>query len=759
MMAIAFMGYVLPWGQMSFWGATVITNLFSAIPFMGEHIAFWLWGGFSIGNATLTRFFSFHYALPFVLLGLVGLHLAILHQLGSTSPFGSTKNTDKLAFYPYFYVKDYFGTVFWFFSLCCFVIYAPDMLGHSDNYIEADPLVTPIHIVPEWYFLPYYALLRSIPNKLGGVFVMALSLAVGFLLPFCRVVIRSSLYQSRAFYNGVVWFFIAVFILLGFLGGQPIEAPYTVFAQLLAFGYFSFFIAIVLSDYAISLHSFVMPKSYLFSHKRVVLQLLDRSFLGWTLGAKGKGKFSKLRSVPWRTHKKSGFVYSWLWMLRKLSQIVYFAKQTQHRVSQNYGHVLQQRSQVSLFFIGHPYHLVTASPWPLSISFCLGTLLLGTMAFFHRFASSNFVMTIGLLTLLYIMFSWFVDIAREGTFAGDHSVAVQRGLKYGMLLFILSEVLFFFAFFWGFFHSSLVPAVQIGGVWPPHGISVFNPWDVPLLNTLILLTSGASVTWAHFAVRTISQKYGSLSFVFSGATRDDFWLRCRIFRGQKGFFHLVTTEYMLHKIAKKAQIWYPFTSLLTLSRCWWRLLLRGIKNKFKRFSMLNRYLPRNFSVMVMSASPSLLLARVNLVHPRWLALVFHQGLFFMFAISYVWYGYRSFLQLISRTRQEVLIGFSSTIVLGALFTLIQFYEYQHASYTIADSVYGSTFFLTTGFHGLHVLVGTLLLAVSAYRMYFYHFTARHHIGMEAAIWYWHFVDVVWLGLYISVYHWGGAVLV
>jgi quinol-cytochrome oxidoreductase complex cytochrome b subunit len=241
MMAIAFMGYVLPWGQMSFWGATVITNLFSALPFIGERIAFWLWGGFAVGNATLTRFFSFHYALPFVLLGVVGLHLALLHQIGSTSPLGSTKNTDKIAFYPYFYIKDYFGTLVWLIIFLSFVFYSPDILGHSDNYIEADALVTPTHIVPEWYFLPYYALLRSIPNKLGGVLAMALSLMVCFILPFYVVALRSTLRQGRFVYNLFIWIFFYIFILLGFLGGQPIEEPYTIFTQILAMLYFCFF--------------------------------------------------------------------------------------------------------------------------------------------------------------------------------------------------------------------------------------------------------------------------------------------------------------------------------------------------------------------------------------------------------------------------------------------------------------------------------------------------------------------------------------
>ena len=219
MMAIAFMGYVLPWGQMSFWGATVITNLFSAIPLIGNDIAYWLWGGFSVGTATLTRFFSLHYCLPFALIGVVLLHLGALHVAGSYNILGILKTSDKITFYPYFYVKDYFFFVCFALLVFKFFFFTPDLLGHPDNYIEANALVTPAHIVPEWYFLPFYAILRAIPNKLGGVCAMALSILILFVLPFYFRSLRSMYSQSRLLYLWMLLIFGGVMLFLGNLGG------------------------------------------------------------------------------------------------------------------------------------------------------------------------------------------------------------------------------------------------------------------------------------------------------------------------------------------------------------------------------------------------------------------------------------------------------------------------------------------------------------------------------------------------------------
>lgn len=183
MMATAFLGYVLPWGQMSFWGATVITNLFSALPLIGQDIAYWLWGGFSVDNPTLNRFFGLHFVLPFAIAGVILLHLLFLHRIGSSNPLSIfDKNIDRIPFFPYFYWKDWVGLMSICFIYLYFVFFTPDTLGHPDNYIEGNPMVTPTHIVPEWYFLPYYAILRSIPDKLGGVITMAAAIIFLFLL-------------------------------------------------------------------------------------------------------------------------------------------------------------------------------------------------------------------------------------------------------------------------------------------------------------------------------------------------------------------------------------------------------------------------------------------------------------------------------------------------------------------------------------------------------------------------------------------------
>jgi ubiquinol-cytochrome c reductase cytochrome b subunit len=183
-MGTSFLGYVLPWGQMSFWGATVITNLASAIPFVGKYIAYWLWGGFSVDNATLTRFFSLHFLLPFVMVAVTLVHLTLLHAEGSTNPLGIDDAADYIPFYPYFWLKDIFGFLIFLFLFSFLVFFEPNLLGHPDNYIRANALVTPAHIVPEWYFLPFYAILRAVPDKLGGVILMGASIVILFLLPY-----------------------------------------------------------------------------------------------------------------------------------------------------------------------------------------------------------------------------------------------------------------------------------------------------------------------------------------------------------------------------------------------------------------------------------------------------------------------------------------------------------------------------------------------------------------------------------------------
>jgi ubiquinol-cytochrome c reductase cytochrome b subunit len=230
LMATAFLGYVLPWGQMSFWGATVITNLFSAIPVYGTTIVEWLWGGFFVDQATLNRFYSLHFLLPFIISALALIHLALLHQVGSNDPLGADSNKENIhpstiPFYPYFVIKDFYALLLMLFVLLMLVFFAPNLLGHPDNYIPADPMVTPAHIVPEWYFLPFYAILRSIPNKLGGVLAMVLAILGWLVLPIFAPTHRSPIFKP--YYKSLIWFFGANFVLLGWIGQQPVEYPYT----------------------------------------------------------------------------------------------------------------------------------------------------------------------------------------------------------------------------------------------------------------------------------------------------------------------------------------------------------------------------------------------------------------------------------------------------------------------------------------------------------------------------------------------------
>ncbi|MBX9618206.1 MAG: cytochrome b/b6 [Hyphomicrobiales bacterium] len=246
MMATAFMGYVLPWGQMSFWGATVITNLFSALPLVGKSIVTWLWGGFAVDNPTLNRFFSLHFLLPFMIAGVVALHLWALHVTGQNNPTGVEvkQNSDVVPFTPYATVKDGFAMVVFLILFFWFVFFNPNYLGHPDNYIPANPLVTPAHIVPEWYFLPFYAILRAIPDKLGGVLAMFGSIAVLFLLPWLDTSkVRSARY--RPLYRQFFWIFAVVCVILGYLGSKPPEGLYVVAGRICTVYYFMHFFVIL----------------------------------------------------------------------------------------------------------------------------------------------------------------------------------------------------------------------------------------------------------------------------------------------------------------------------------------------------------------------------------------------------------------------------------------------------------------------------------------------------------------------------------
>ncbi len=265
----------------------------------------------------------------------------------------------------------------------------------------------------------------------------------------------------------------------------------------------------------------------------------------------------------------------------------------------------------SLHFKRHPYHIVDPSPWPFLMTLGVLATTMGLVLYMHSYEAGHWILGIGLTTIAFIMYTWFRDVSREGTYQGHHTFAVQKGLKLGMLLFIFTEVMFFAAFFWGYFHASLAPNLEIGSVWPPLGIETFDAWDIPFVNTLILLLSGATVTWSHHS--------------------------------------------MIHG-----------------------------------------------------------------------------------------------------NRLQCMTGLILTLVLAAAFTTLQAYEYLQAPFSIADGIYGSTFFMATGFHGFHVIIGSLFLTVCLGREIRYHFTTHHHVGFEAAAWYWHFVDVVWLFLFVSIYWWGGS---
>lgn len=244
MMLTAFIGYVLPWGQMSFWGATVITNFLSAIPYIGNDIVQWVWGGFSVSNSTLNRFFSLHYLFPFVLAGLVIIHIVLLHSKGSNSPLGLNPSSDKVPFHVYFTTKDFYGFTLIGIFICILIFYIPNLLGDPENFIKANPLVTPVHIMPEWYFLFAYAILRAIPNKLGGVIALVLSILVLATLPILHTSKLKSL-TFRPIAKTLYWIFMANFVLLTWIGSKPVEEPFILVGQLSSILYFSYFLIMI----------------------------------------------------------------------------------------------------------------------------------------------------------------------------------------------------------------------------------------------------------------------------------------------------------------------------------------------------------------------------------------------------------------------------------------------------------------------------------------------------------------------------------
>nr|ACV87487.1 cytochrome b [Ctenotus regius]AIG52955.1 cytochrome b [Ctenotus inornatus]AIG52969.1 cytochrome b [Ctenotus helenae]AIG52956.1 cytochrome b [Ctenotus inornatus]AIG53484.1 cytochrome b [Ctenotus inornatus] len=243
-MATAFVGYVLPWGQMSFWGATVITNLLSAIPYIGTSLVEWIWGGFSVDNATLTRFFTFHFLLPFAIMGASMLHLLFLHETGSNNPTGLTSNTDKIPFHPYYSYKDLLGATLFLMVLLLLALFSPNLLGDPENFTPANPLVTPPHIKPEWYFLFAYAILRSIPNKLGGVLALLFSILILMFVPALHTSKQRG-NAFRPFSQALFWALVSNIIILTWIGGQPVEDPFIIIGQIASTTYFIIFLILM----------------------------------------------------------------------------------------------------------------------------------------------------------------------------------------------------------------------------------------------------------------------------------------------------------------------------------------------------------------------------------------------------------------------------------------------------------------------------------------------------------------------------------
>ena len=324
----------------------------------------------------------------------------------------------------------------------------------------------------------------------------------------------------------------------------------------------------------------------------------------------------------------------------------------------------------------HPFHVVKPSILPIITSFAIMSVMLALVAYFHYYTSAMFWLVNSLFSLILVLICWWYEVIMERTYEGKHTKAVQRGLRLGMVIFILSEVSFFGSFFWAFFHSSLSPAITIGGVWPPRYLETLSPWGLPLFNTLLLLTSGATVTWAHYDL-----VYG------------------------------VRVELMSPNMKKNLVINSP--------------LYKGVM--WIRVSFF--YEGSVFSRLFSYSNNSLFLSVDKVLFP---------------------------LILKYYTINQTTVALFLTVACGSFFLYVQYLEYVGAPFSIADSVYGSLFFMLTGFHGFHVFIGTLFLLICLVRHLFRHFRRNHHVGFEAAIWYWHFVDVVWLCLFCIVYWWGGA---
>lgn len=579
-MATAFMGYVLPWGQMSYWGAVVITNFVSAIPYIGPPITRWIWGGYTVGKATLGRFFAIHFVLPFVIAALSFIHILLLHEVGSSNPLG-VLNPVKITFYPYFFFKDLFAINIMLFFLGILVFYYPNVLSHPDNYVKANPYSTPKHIVPEWYFLPFYAILRSVPNKLLGILAMFGSILILFILPFIET---SNIQGARFKPIFKIFFFLlmADILLLFWLGAQPIEYPFVSLSRFCTFYYFLSFLVIIPLVGAVEnvIHETELDKA----QAKIDLE-------------KSKEEEKLFKEICEKDKKK----------------ITQFKKDLDKKKN--------IKSKILSLKEYHPFHIVDPSPWPFFTSFSLMIFLSGMVMIMHNVKDGFFFLSFFFL-LVFFMFRWWYDCIKEATFEKKHSLKVISGFRNGMKLFIASEVMFFFSFFWAFFYASINPTLSLGCTWPPEGIQLLDPYSIPLLNTLILLTSGVWITYNH-------------------------------------------------------------TVLLINSH--------------------NIY---------------------QYIEPVY--------------------------------KKDIIKSLICTIFLGIIFSFFQYFEYINSSFDISDSIYGSTFYMTTGFHGLHVLIGTIFLFICLIRFYYDHLNPERHVSFELAIWYWHFVDIVWIFLYIFVYIWGSC---
>lgn len=375
-------------------------------------------------------------------------------------------------------------------------------------------------------------------------------------------------------------------------------------------------------------------------------------------------------------------------------------------------------------FQWHSFHLVSTSYWPITSSIFALNFLFGLVMWIHNYKLGGFICIFGIISLIIVSYAWWKDVIREGTFFGFHTLIVKKGLRIGMILFIISEIMFFFSFFWAFFHSSLNPSIVLGSVWPPIGINVIDPMQIPLLNTLILLTSGISLTWSHHKIKSLY------------------------------FFN----TYFL-KIATELFYYYP---AIREEKDW---IEEGFEKK-KKWEMKQEGIEIDEEEEEeIEVNDDLYILYVTNFFLYDNQLRFYKTLFHFTQMIYDYY-FKQNLFKFERDNDNIdfylfiesNLSLIITILLGLEFTLWQFYEYYHATFYLFDGIYGSTFYMTTGLHGFHVLIGTIFLIICLFRLINHHFNWKSHVGYESAIWYWHFVDVVWIIVFSSLYCWGTGII-